>query len=57
MEVGQGPNWGCSIKEKKNSSYSLCNVVMLTTINWLTLEKRTEAVRNAQRFQSESLKE
>jgi hypothetical protein len=21
MEVGQGPNWGCSTKEKKNSLY------------------------------------
>jgi hypothetical protein len=19
MEVGQGPNWGCSVKEKKNA--------------------------------------
>jgi hypothetical protein len=23
MEVGQGPNWGCSANEKKNVNYSM----------------------------------
>jgi hypothetical protein len=29
MEVGQGPNWGCSAKEKKNALNKLCISVAL----------------------------
>jgi hypothetical protein len=33
MEVGQGQNWGCSAKEKKNSSFHLQNSNIETHIS------------------------
>jgi hypothetical protein len=30
MEVGQGPNWGCSAKEKKTNLYNKSDISYLT---------------------------
>jgi hypothetical protein len=31
MEVGQGPNWGCSAKEKNSFIHGLFNVKVFTS--------------------------
>jgi hypothetical protein len=39
MEVGQGPNWGCSAKEKKSG-------LLYITISAFTLENKEDTKRD-----------
>jgi hypothetical protein len=43
MEVGQGPNWGCSAKGKK--MFLLCNlsIILNSGMNWPILESNQDA--------------